>query len=112
MTLVKFLNIRTHYNRDVCVITSSDSVAWIQLFNLYCMESNTCIDFITCIGKSWIQPVSFNNTRNTGKTRIQIVRQLPVIAGWLDVPLAPEDLAEAISIIKLRAPHRFQTQIS
>ena len=43
---------------------------------------------------------------------MQIVWQLPVIAAWRDIPLALEDLAEAISIIKLRAPHRFQTQIS
>ena len=43
---------------------------------------------------------------------MQTVRQLPVIAGWRDAPLALEDLAEAICIIKLHAPHRFQTQIS
>ena len=35
---------------------------------------------------------------------MHIVRQLPVIAGWRD---APRDLAEAISIIKLHAPHWF-----
>ena len=43
---------------------------------------------------------------------MQIIRQLPVIDAWRDALLALEDLAEAISIIKVRAPHRFQTQIS
>ena len=35
-----------------------------------------------------------------------------MIDAWRDAPLALEDLAKAISIIKVRAPHRFQTQIS
>ena len=34
------------------------SVAWIQLFNVYRMKSNTCIGFINCIGKSWIHLAS------------------------------------------------------
>ena len=60
--------------------------------------------------------IFFNNTRNTktysptrqaGKTHIQIVAQLFVIAEWEDNPLSLEDLAEAICIIKLHAIHRF-----
>ena len=44
---------------------------------------------------------------------MQIVGQLPMIAGWQDAPLVLKDLAEAICIIKLHAPpHQFQTQIS
>ena len=43
---------------------------------------------------------------------MQIVGQLPVIAGWQDAPLALKDLAEAICIIKLHAPHQYQTQES
>ena len=35
---------------------------------------------------------------------MQIVGQLPMIAGWQDAPLVLKDLAEAICIIKLHAP--------
>ena len=43
---------------------------------------------------------------------MQIVGQLPVIAGWRDPPLALEDLAEGTFIIKTTCPHWLQTQIS
>ena len=44
------------------------------------------------------------------KICIQIVGQLPMIAGWRDVPLALEGLVEAVCIIKLHAPYWFQKQ--
>ena len=55
---------------------------------------------------------TYSSTRKTGQTFMLIIGQLPVIGGWQDAPLVLDDLAEAICIIKLHAPHRFWTLIS